>query len=330
MNLVVLDGRTINPGDNPWTPLEALGSLTVYPRTLARDIRKRSQEADILLTNKTPLTGKTIAVLPNLKFIAVMATGYDVVDLEAASKRNIPVSNVPNYATNSVAQFVLALILELCHRISLHDQAVKSSEWSKKKDFCFWKTPQIELHGLKMGIIGFGRIGRRVAELAHVLGMDVLVHTPRIRETPPYKPFAWKTLVEVFAEADVISLHCPLTKDTYGFIHKDLIGLMKPSAFLINTSRGPLVNEQDLAEALNSGAIAGAAVDVVSHEPIQPDNPLLTARNCIVTPHMAWASLSSRKRLLYAVTDNVKKFLAGRPTNVVNRITSHPSQPAQI
>jgi glycerate dehydrogenase len=330
MNLVVLDGRTINPGDNPWTPLEALGSLTVYPRTLAGDIRKRSQEADILLTNKTPLTGKAIAALPNLKFIAVMATGYDVVDLEAASKRNIPVSNVPNYATNSVAQFVLALILELCHRISLHDQAVKSSEWGKKKDFSFWKTPQIELHGLKMGIIGFGRIGRRVAELAHALGMDVLVHTPRIRETPPYKPFAWKPLLDVFAEADVVSLHCPLSNDTYGFIHKDLIGLMKPSAFLINTSRGPLVNEQDLAEALNSGAIAGAAVDVVSHEPIQPDNPLLTARNCIITPHMAWASLNSRKRLLHAVADNVKKFLAGRPTNVVNRITSHPSQPAQI
>jgi glycerate dehydrogenase len=228
-----------------------------------------------------------------------------------------------------VAQFVLALILELCHRIGLHDQAVKSGEWSKKKDFCFWKTQQIELYGLKMGIVGFGRIGRRVAELAHALGMDVLVHTPRIRETPPYKPFAWKTLVEVFAEADVISLHCPLTKDTHGFIQKNLIGLMKPSAFLVNTSRGPLVNEQDLAEALNSGAIAGAAVDVVSREPVQPDNPLLTARNCIITPHMAWASLSSRKRLLHAVADNVKKFLAGRPTNVVNRIIPHASQITQ-
>jgi len=318
--MVVLDGRTLNPGDNPWTPLEALGALTVYPRTPAREIRKRSLKADILLTNKTPLTARTIAALPHLKFIAVMATGYDVVDLQAASKRNIPVSNVPSYATNSVAQFVLALVLELCHRVSLHDLAVKNGEWIKKKEFCFWKTPQIELAGLKMGIVGFGRIGRRVAELAHALGMEVLAYAPRIRETPPYKPFAWKSLTEVFSEADVISLHCPLTDDTRSSIDKDLIGLMKTEAFLINTSRGPIINEADLAAALNARAIAGAAVDVVAEEPIQPDNPLLAARNCIITPHMAWASLSSRKRLLSAVADNVKNFLAGRPTNVVNPI----------
>lgn len=321
MNIVVLDGQTINPGDNPWTPLEALGKLTVHARTSARNIRKRSLGADILLTNKTPLTAKTIASLPNLKCIAVMATGYDVVNLEAASKRNIPVSNVPSYATNSTAQFVLALILELCHRVSLHDRAVKSGEWSRTTDFCFWKTPQIELAGLKMGIVGFGRIGRRVAELAHALGMDVLAHAPRIRETPSYKPFAWKSLDAVFAEADMISLHCRLTDETNGFIQKNLIGKMKPSAFLINTSRGSLVNEADLAEALNSGAIAGAALDVVSREPILQNNPLLTARNCIITPHIAWASLSSRKRLLTATADNVKNFLAGRPSNVVNHIT---------
>lgn len=321
MNIVVLDGQTLNPGDNPWTPLKALGELTVHARTSARNIRKRSLDADILLTNKTPLTAKTIASLPNLKFIAVMATGYDVVNLEAASKRNIPVSNVPSYATNSVAQFVLALILDLCHRVSLHDRAVKSGEWSKTTDFCFWKTPQIELAGLKMGIVGFGRIGRRVAELAHALGMDVLAHAPRIRETPSYKPFAWKSLGAVFAEADVISLHCRLTDETREFIQKSLIGKMKPSAFLINTSRGPLINEADLAEALNSGAIAGAALDVVSREPILQDNPLLAARNCIITPHIAWASLSSRKRLLTATADNVKNFLAGRPSNVVNHIT---------
>jgi glycerate dehydrogenase len=325
MNIVVLDGQTINPGDNPWTPLESLGELTVYPRTPPRDVRKRSLGADILLTNKTPLKARTIAALTDLKFIAVMATGYDVVDLKAASRRNIPVSNVPSYAANSVAQFVLALALELCHRISVHDQAVKSGEWSKKKDFCFWKTPQIELAGLKMGIIGFGRTGRRVAELAHALGMEVLVHTPRIRETPPYKPFAWKSLEDVFAEADVVSMHCPLNQDTCGLVNKDLLRLMKPSAFLINTSRGAVINEADLARALNAGVIAGAAMDVVSREPIQPDNPLLKARNCIITPHMAWASLSSRKRLLNAVADNVKNFLAGRPTNVVNQVT--PSIP---
>lgn len=318
MKMIVLDGQTLNPGDNPWTPLENLGELKVYPRTPAREIRKRCLNADILLTNKTRLTARTIAALPNLKYIGVMATGYDVVDLEAAKRRGIPVSNVPSYATNSVAQFVLALVLELCHGVGLHDKAVKAGQWSKKKDFCFWKSPQIELCGLKMGIVGFGRIGRRVAELANALGMDVLVHTPRIRETPQYKPFAWKTLEEVFFEADVISLHCPLTERTRGFVHKNLLARMKHSAFLINTARGHLVNESDLAQALNSGQIAGAAVDVVSVEPIQPDNPLLAARNCIITPHIAWASLGSRKRLLAAVADNVKNFLAGRPANVVN------------
>lgn len=322
MQMVVLDGQTLNPGDNPWTPLKSLGDLTVYPRTCPRDIRKRGLAADILLTNKTPLSAKTIAALPDLKFIAVLATGYDVVDHEAAGKRGIPVSNVPSYATGSVAQFVLALILELSHRVCLHDQAIRAGEWTKRKDFSFWKTPQIELAGLKMGIIGFGRIGRKVAELTHALGMEVLVHTPRIRETPPYKPFAWKSLDEVFMEADFISLHCPLTSQTCRLVDKTLLGLMKPSAFLINTSRGPLVNEADLAAALNNQVIAGAALDVVSQEPIRPDNPLFTAPNCLLTPHMAWASLSSRRRLLNAVADNVKNFLAGRPTNVVNQIAS--------
>lgn len=324
MHMVVLDGQTLNPGDNPWTPLESLGTLVVYPRTPVREIRKRSLDADILLTNKAPLRSRTIAALPNLKCIAVMATGYDMVDLEAAQKRNIPVSNVPSYATNSVAQFVLALTLELCHRVSVHDQAVKSGAWSKNKDFCFWKTPQVELHGLKMGIVGFGRTGRRVAELANALGMDVLAHTPRIRETPSYKPFAWKSLEELFAEADVVSLHCPLTRENHGFVDKELMAVMKPNSFLINTSRGALINEADLAVALNSGIMAGAAVDVVSQEPIHPDNPLLTARNCVITPHMAWASLSSRKRLLSAVADNVKNYMAGRPTNVVNNVLPPP------
>lgn len=329
MHMVVLDGQTLNPGDNPWTPLESLGDLTVYPRTSPRDIRKRSRDADILLTNKTPLSAKTIAALPDLKFIAVLATGFDVVDLGAATKHKIPVSNVPSYATNSVAQFVLALMLELCHRVGLHDQAVRSGDWAKHKDFSFWNTPQIELAGLKMGIVGFGRTGRKVAELAHALGMDILVHTPRIRETPSYKPFAWKSLDEVFMEADFISLHCPLTSQTHNLVDKTLLGLMKPSAFLINTSRGLLVNEPDLAAALNKQAIAGAALDVVSQEPIRPDNPLLAARNCLLTPHMAWASLGSRRRLLNAVVDNVKNFLAGRPTNVVNQLALEQSSRKQ-
>ncbi|PTN33330.1 D-2-hydroxyacid dehydrogenase [Desulfonatronum sp. SC1] len=322
MNIVVLDGKTINPGDNPWTPLETLGALTVHDRTAAKDILPRALSADILLTNKTPLRADTLAKLDKLRFIAVMATGYDVVDLDAASRRGIPVSNVPSYAAQSVAQFVLALILEHCHQVALHDREVRAGEWTKARDFCFWKTPQIELSGLIMGIIGFGRTGRLVAELAHTLGMDIQVYTPRIRETPSYKPFAWKALEDVFAEADVISLHCPLKPDNVGFVDKTLLARMKKSAFFINTSRGALVSESDLAEALNSGALAGAAVDVVSEEPIRPDNPLLSAKNCLITPHMAWASLSSRKRLLEATVENIKAFLSGRPTNVVNQPVS--------
>ena len=322
MNIVVLDGKTINPGDNPWTALESLGELTVHARTANRNIVSRAKSADILLTNKTPLSARTLAKLDNLKFIAVMATGFDVIDLKAASKRGIPVSNVPSYASKSVAQFVLALILEHCHQVALHDRAVKAGEWAKARDFCFWKTPQIELSGLKMGIVGFGRTGRMVAELAHALGMEILVYTPRIRETPPYKPFAWKSLEDVFSQSDVVSLHCPLKPDNAGFVNKSLLTLMKKTALFINTSRGALVNEADLAQALNAGRFAGAALDVLSDEPADPNNPLLTAKNCIITPHIAWASLSSRKRLLEATVENIKAFLSGRPTNVVNRITA--------
>lgn len=319
MNIVVLDGKTINPGDNPWTALESFGNLTVHARTSVKNITSRAKPADILLTNKTPLSRRTLAKLDNLKFIAVMATGFDVVDLEAASNRGIPVSNVPSYASNSVAQFVLALILEHCHQVALHDQAVKAGEWSKARDFCFWKTPQVELSGLKMGIVGFGRTGRMVAELTHALGMEILVYTPRIRETPSYKPFAWKSLEDVFAQSDVVSLHCPLKPDNVGFVNKSLLQLMKKTALFINTSRGGLVNEADLAQALNAGHLAGAALDVLSDEPANPANPLLTAKNCIITPHIAWASLSSRKRLLEATVENIKAFLSGRPINVVNQ-----------
>ncbi|WP_045221219.1 D-2-hydroxyacid dehydrogenase [Desulfonatronum thioautotrophicum] len=318
MRIVVLDGKTINPGDNPWTSLEALGSVTIHDRTATKDIVQRAESADILLTNKTPLQAETLAQLPKLRFIAVMATGYDVIDLDAASTRGIPVANVPSYAAKSVAQFVLALILEHCHQVALHDRAVKSGEWSSAEDFCFWKTPQVELTGLKMGIVGFGRTGRLVAELAHALGMDILVYTPRIRETPPYQPFAWKSLEDVFEQADIVSLHCPLKPDNAGFVCNDLLRRMKPSAFFINTARGALVNEADLAAALNAGTLAGAAVDVVAEEPIRKANPLLSAKNCIITPHMAWASLNSRRRLLEATVENIKAFLTGRPTNIVN------------
>lgn len=318
MRIVVLDGFTLNPGDNPWDDVAALGEFTVYDRTPEDQIVERAAHADIILTNKTLLSAKTIEQLPNLKCIAVLATGYNVVDVAAARERGIPVSNVPVYGTDSVAQFVFALVLELCHHVAAHDASVKAGEWSESVDFCYWNTPLIELAGKRMGIVGFGRIGRRVGELAHAFGMDVLAHDVEQGKAPEYAPFSWGSLDEVFAEADVVSLHCPLTAENAGFVDRALLGRMQPHAFFINTARGGLVNEPDLAEALNAGTIAGAAVDVVSSEPIAPDNPLLGARNCIVTPHIAWATLAARQRLMKTTAENVAAFIKGAPIHVVN------------
>jgi glycerate dehydrogenase len=241
------------------------------------------------------------------------------VDIAAAGQRGIPVSNVPEYGTDSVAQFVLAILLELCHHVGLHNDAVKAGEWASSSDWCFWKTPQILLSKRKMGIVGFGRIGRRVGELAHALGMEVLAFDPQPGKDPAYAPFQWKTLDGLFAEADVITLHCPQTEANVGLVDRALIQRMREQAFLINAARGGLVVEQDLADALNSGRIAGAGIDVVSSEPIQPDNPLLDARNCLITPHIAWASLSARRKLMAQTVENIRGFLAGSPVNVVNR-----------
>ena len=318
MRIVVLDGHTLNPGDNPWTDVEKQGDFTVYDRTEPGLIVARASGAQIVLTNKTPLSAETLVRLPDLRFIAVLATGYNVVDVDAARDRGIPVSNVPVYGTDSVAQFTFALILELCHHVALHSQAVHDGEWSGCPDFCFWKTPLVELAGSKMGIIGFGRIGRRVGELAHAFGMEVLAYDAFPGPSPDYRPFAWKTLDEVFAEADVVSLHCPQTPDNARFVNRRMLDLMKPGAFLINAARGGLVNEADLADALNAGRIAGAALDVVSTEPIRDDSPLLTAKNCLITPHMAWGTLSARRRLMQTTADNVAAFIAGKPENVVN------------
>ncbi len=255
---------------------------------------------------------------PRLRFIAVSATGFDCVDVAAARRRGILVSNVPEYGTASVAQFTFALLLELCHRVGLHADAVQAQEWSRAPDFCFWLRPQIELADKTMGVVGFGRIGRRVGELAHAFGMAVLAHS-RSRPTPPaYEPFAWASVDELFARADVITLHCPLTPQTAGLVNRERLQLVKREALLINTARGGLLVEQDLAEALNEGLLAGAAVDVVHREPIPPEHPLLTARNCLITPHIAWATRESRRRLLDATVANVANFLAGRPTNVIN------------
>lgn len=319
MKIVVLDGYTLNPGDNSWEQLAQLGNLTVYDRTPAEQIIERAREAAILLTNKTPLTADTLACLPRLRLIVVLATGHNIVDGAAARARNIPVSNVPEYGTDSVAQHVLALLLELCHHVGQHDDAVHAGEWTHAQDFCFWKTAPIELAGLTIGIVGFGRIGRRVGELAHAFGMQVLASGGRTRDyRPAYEPFAWTDVRDLFAHSDVISLHCPLTEGNAGFVDRELLRTLKPSAFFINAARGGLVDESALADALNTGRLAGAAVDVVSREPMRPDNALLRARNCIITPHVAWASLAARRRLMATAVHNVEAFLAGHPANVVN------------
>ena len=318
MKIVVIDGYTLDPGDNPWDELGKLGYLTVYDRTSKEQIVERTGKAEIILTNKIPLMADTLEQLPNLRYIGVTATGYNNVDVQTARQRNITVSNVPVYGTDSVAQFVFALLLELCHHVGRHDQAVKSGKWTKAKEFSFWETPLVELAREKMGIIGFGRIGRRVGELANAFGMEVLAQDIIHGDPPSYQPFAWMEVEEVFATADVVSLHCPQTEDNLGFVDATLLDLMKPKAILINAARGGLVNEKDLAAALDKGKIAAAALDVVSAEPILPDNPLLRAKNVITTPHIAWATLAARQRLLQTSVDNVRAFLMGKPTNLVN------------
>jgi glycerate dehydrogenase len=318
MKIVVLDGHTLNPGDNPWDELAAMGELSVHERTPVELITERAGAADIILTNKTPLSAATLSELPRLRFIAELATGYDNIDVAAAGRLGIPVANVPDYSAVSVAQHTMALLLELCNRVGEHAAAVCDGEWSRAPDFSFWRHELVELAGLRLGIVGLGRIGGRVGSIARAMGMEILAHNPRHREAPAGLPVTWLGLGELFAAADVVSLHCPLAADNRGFVDRRLLGTMKRGALLVNTARGALVNEEDLAAALNDGTIAGAALDVVSREPIAPGNPLLTAKNCIITPHLAWASLAARRRLMAATAANVRAFLAGRPINVVN------------
>jgi glycerate dehydrogenase len=318
MRIVVLDGQTMGMSADAWDGLRRLGEVEVYERSSPEEVMERARTAGVLITNKAPITAEVIAQAPALRFIAMLATGFDPVDVEAARRRGIPVSNVPEYGTDSVAQLTFALLLELCNQVSLHAEAVRAGDWSRSPTFSFWKMPLVEVAGKTMGLVGFGRIGRRVGEIAHAFGMGVLAYDQFQVNPPAYEPFDWAGLDDLFADADVISLHCPLTPENVGLVNRQRLRLAKSSAYLLNTARGPLVAEQDLAEALNEGRLAGAGLDVVAQEPILPDNPLLTAKNCLLTPHIAWATVEARRSLLEQAIANVASFLAGKPTNVVN------------
>jgi glycerate dehydrogenase len=314
--IVVLDGHTVNPGDNPWDALAELGELLVYARSERAEVAERAQGAHILLTNKTWLDAEVLAGLEQLRGICVLATGYNVVDTDAARARGIPVCNVPSYSSESVVAHTFALLLELGRAVGLHDRAVHAGEWLSSPDFCFWKTPQLELSGKSLGIVGFGSIGRRVAEVARAFGMRVLA--TRSRRNANAEGVEFLPLETLLPMADVLSLHCPLSPETEHLVRWERLSMMKPHALLINTARGGLVREGDLARALREGVIAGAALDVLSVEPPRPDNPLLSAPRCLITPHLAWTSLEARRRLVETSVDNVRGILAGRPINVVN------------
>lgn len=319
MKIVVLDGCAANSGDISWDSLAQYGELTVYDRTDDADVIARIGDAELITTNKTVIDRHAMESCPKLKYIGVLATGYNVVDLDAAKEHGIVVTNVPAYSTDAVAQFTFALLLELANQVGVHNSSVKDGGWVRSKDFSYSVMPTMELYGKTMGIIGYGSIGQRVADIAHAFGMNVLVSSITEKKLPEGGWIRWVSREELFAEADVISIHCPLFPETKGMINRETIGLMKRTTLVINTARGGCIVEQDLADALNSGRIAGAAVDVVSQEPMKEDNPLLTAKNIIITPHIAWAPREVRQRLLQIAGDNMGAFLAGHPINVVNR-----------
>ena len=320
MKIVVLEGYTENPGDLSWEELAGLGELTVYDRTSLTDeaeIISHIGDAEVVITNKTPISRRVMDACPGMKFISVLATGYNIVDCRYAREKGIPVTNVPTYGTAAVGQFAIALLLEVCHHVAHHDRAVHEGRWESCPDWCFWDYPLIELDGKTMGIIGFGRIGQRTGAIARAMGMKILAHDQHPNEAgraiADYVP-----LDELLARSDVIALHCPLFPSTQGIINRDTIAKMKDGVILINNSRGPLVVEQDLADALESGKVYAAGLDVVSTEPIRGDNPLLKAKNCIITPHISWAPRESRQRIMDCAVANVRAYLDGAPINVVN------------
>ena len=309
MNIVVLDGYTLNPGDLSWDALRELGQCEIHDRSAPDEIVPRSASAEIVLTNKVKLDGKYMSSIPALKYIGVMATGYNVVDVAAARERKVTVTNVPTYGTPSVAQMTFALLLELTQRVGHHARTVREGRWNRSPDFCYWDDPLVELDGLTIGIVGFGKIGQMVGKLAEAFGMKVLTYS---RKQPA------EEMEKLFRQSDVISLHCPLTPETKHLVNEERLAWMKPTALLLNTSRGPLIDEPALAKALNEGRIAGAGLDVLAVEPPSADNPLLQAKNCFVTPHIAWATRAARSRLMDAVVENVRAFLTGTPKNVVS------------
>ena len=320
MKIVVLDGYTENPGDLSWGELEKLGQLTVYDRTNvndAQEIISRIGDAEIVITNKTPISRSTMDACPNIRYIALLATGYNVVDVNAAKEKGIPVSNVPTYGTAAVGQFAIAMLLEICHHVAHHSQTVFEGKWNACADWCYWDYPLIELDGKTMGIIGFGRIGQQTGKIAKAMGMKILAYDSYPNEFG--KAIAdYVDLDTLLATSDVIALHCPLFPETQGIINKDTIAKMKDGVIILNNSRGPLIVEQDLADALNSGKVYAAGLDVVSTEPIRNDNPLLTAKNCLIMPHISWAPKESRQRIMDCTVSNVAAFQAGKPVNVVN------------
>ncbi len=325
MKIVILDALTMNPGDNPWDPISALGELEVYDRTPEEEVVARAGDAEIVITNKTPLRAPTLARLPRLRCIGVLATGYDIVDVARAGELGVPVINVVNYGPYSVAQQAMALLLELCRRPALHDAAIREGRWTSSEDFCFWLSPQVELAGLTMGVVGFGTIGSKVGRIARAFGMEVLAASARKSGKElaaglqdPGFPVECVDLDELFRRSDVVSLHCPLSEASRAMVNERTLGLMKRSAFLINVGRGPLVDEAAVARALKEGRIAGFGADVVSVEPIAADNPLLGAPNSVLTPHIAWATLGARKNITRILADNLRAWMGGELKSVVN------------
>ncbi|MBD3917764.1 D-2-hydroxyacid dehydrogenase [Paenibacillus sp. PR3] len=317
MNIVVLDGYTLNPGDLNWDAFEALGQVTVYDRTEPSLVVERALEADVILTNKTPLNAEAIALLPKLRYVGVLATGYNVIDLSAAAEKGITVTNIPDYSTMSVAQLVFAYVLEHCHHIQRHSDAVEEGQWSRSEHFMFANYPMVELAGKSIGIIGFGQIGQQVARIALAFGMRVLVNSRTEKHVAGLESVKFTSLEQLLPASDFVTLHCPLTEHTQHLINKETIDLMKPSAFLINTARGGHIAEEELAAALNEGRLAGAAVDVLSIEPPSSGNPLIGAQNCLITPHIGWATFEARQRLMAIAANNLAQYQAGKSINRV-------------